>query len=88
MYHVRKSLTARRSKKFPSFTLNVSDFYLVNPIERLDRIGIEVGRYRGETHQSCRNFYKSLTDSLTELRDRKSTLHIAIQCTMSFVDVR
>jgi len=28
-------------------------------MERLDRIGIEVGRYGRETHQSCRNFYKS-----------------------------
>lgn len=64
MYHVQlcimlcKSLTTKCPKSFRS-SLNVSDFYSVNPMERLDRIGIEVGRYRRETHQSCRNFYKS-----------------------------
>lgn len=58
VYRVRKSLYGETSGKFPHSSLNVSDFYSVNPIERLDGIGIEVGRY-GETHQSCRNFYKS-----------------------------
>lgn len=55
-------------------------------MQRLDGIGIEVGRYRGEIHQSCRKtFIKVLMDSLTKVRDRKSILHIAIECTMSFM---
>lgn len=85
MYHIRKSSTTKRPKSFrPS--LNVSDFYSVNPVERLDGIGIEVGRYRGEIHQSCRKtFIKVLMDSLTKVRDRKSILHIGIECTMSFM---
>jgi len=54
-------------------------------MERLDTIGIEVGRYWRETHQSCRNFYKTF-DGFTykTLYDRKSILHIPIERTVSY----
>jgi len=53
-------------------------------MERLDTIGIEVGRYWRETHQSCRNFYKTFDGFTYEtLCDRKSILHVPIECTVS-----
>lgn len=83
MYHVRKSPAAVRPKSFRS-SLNVSDFYSVNPMERLDRIGIGAGRYGEKLISLAGTFIKVLMDSLAKLCDRKSILHIAIECTMLY----